>query len=214
MQLGTDVSHIISDPRKSILNGAIATLPEIHTGTILFKMLKAIGDLHHFDLDVPFSKLSAGQQRIIFYGTGERWLSLEKGSQIRFQYKGLYPALEEASRVSFVYRQRLADMQGEVACATCHGSRLRDDAGAVRFQGRTLQEVCEMPLGESLAFFKGLKLKAGKRKSPGTCYTSAWGDSRSWWMWDWNISHSPGRCRLFRAEKANAFASPVKSVAL
>ncbi|MDB5391726.1 MAG: excinuclease subunit, partial [Planctomycetaceae bacterium] len=175
MQLGTDVSHIIADPRKSILDGAISTLPKIQSGTLLFKMLKAIGDLHHFDLDVPFSKLSAGQQRIIFYGTGERWVPLEKGSQIRFQYKGLYPALEEASRVSFVYRQRLADMQGEVACTTCHGSRLRDDAGAVRFQNKTLQEVCELPLGESLAFFKSLKLKAAEKKVAGDLLTEVLG---------------------------------------
>jgi excinuclease ABC subunit A len=175
MQLGTDVAHIIADPRKSILKGAISTFPEVKPGTILFKMLKAIGDLHHFDLDVPFSKLSAGQQRIIFYGTGERWVPLEKGSLIRFQYKGLYPALEEASRVSFVYRQRLADMQGEVACTTCHGSRLRDDAGAVRFQGRTLQEVCEMPLGDSLAFFKALKLKTADKKVAGDLLTEVLG---------------------------------------
>ena len=167
VQLGTDVSHIIADPRKSILEGAIGTLPELKPGTMLYRMLKAIGDLHHFDLKQPFSKLTAGQQRVIFYGTGERWLPLEKGSFIRFQYKGLYPALEEASRVSFVYRQRLADMQGEVACNTCHGSRLRDDAGAVRFQGKTLQDVCEMSLGESLAFFKGLKLKAAEKKVAG-----------------------------------------------
>jgi excinuclease ABC subunit A len=167
VQVGTDQSHIIADPRKSILKGAISTFPEIRTGTILFKMLKAIGDLHHFDLDVPFSKLSPAQQRIIFYGTGERWVPLEKGSQIRFQFKGLYPALEEASRVSFVYRQRLADMQGEVACTTCHGSKLRDDAGAVRFQGLTLQEICELPLGESLTFFKGLKLKTADKKVAG-----------------------------------------------
>ena len=167
MQLGTDLGHIIADPRKSILDGAIDTLPKIERGSMLFKMLKAIADLHHFTLETPFAKLSAPQLRIIFYGTGEKWLPLSANSPIKFQFKGLYPALEEASRVSFVYRQRLADMQGEVACTTCHGSRLRDDAGAVRFNGKTLQELSEMPLGESHLFFKGLKFKAADKRVAG-----------------------------------------------
>lgn len=167
VQVGTDLAHIISDPRKSILEGAIDTLPKIEKGSLLFKMLKAIGDLHHFSLDTPFSKLSAAQQRIVFYGTGEKWIPLGAGSQMKFQYKGLYPALEEASRVSFVYRQRLSDLQGEVACTTCHGSRLRDDAGAVRFNDRTLQELSELPLGESHAFFKSLKLKGADKRVAG-----------------------------------------------
>src|SRR5262249_29869106 len=49
-----------------------------------------------------------------------------------FQYKGLFPALDEASRVSFVYRQRLAHLVSEVPCSTCGGSRLREDAAATR----------------------------------------------------------------------------------
>ena len=166
-QLGTDLAHIIADPRKSILEGAIDTLPQIKRGSMLYKMLQAIADVHHFTLETPFASLSAPQQRVIFYGTGEKWLPLSDNSQIKFQYKGLYPALEEASRVSFVYRQRLADLQGEVACTTCHGSRLRDDAGAVRFNGRTLQELSELPLGESQQFFKGLKFKGAEKRVAG-----------------------------------------------
>ena len=56
-------------------------------------------------------------------------------SRFRFQYKGLYPALEEASRVSPAFRAKLEHLVDEVECSVCGGSRLRDDAAAVRLRG-------------------------------------------------------------------------------
>ncbi len=35
---------------------------------------------------------------------------------MKFQYKGLFPAIDEASRVSSVYRQRLDHLVSEVPC--------------------------------------------------------------------------------------------------
>ena len=66
------------------------------------------------------------------HGTGEAWIDLEPSTDVRFQYKGLFPAIDEAARVSPAYRQRLDHLVSEVACSTCHGSRLREDAAACR----------------------------------------------------------------------------------
>ena len=66
----------------------------------------------------------------------------------RYQFKGLYPALEEAARLSPSLRTRLEHLIDEVTCSVCGGSRLRDDAAAVRFQGATIDELCRRPLGE------------------------------------------------------------------
>jgi len=68
----------------------------------------------------------------------------------RFQYKGLFPALEEGSRFSPSLRRRLAHLVDEVECSACGGSRLRDDAAAVRFRGRTMDQWCRLPLGRLL----------------------------------------------------------------
>jgi excinuclease ABC subunit A len=75
-----------------------------------------------------------------------------------FQYKGLFPAIEEAGRVSFVYRFKLHGMVDDVPCASCMGARLRDDPAAVRFKGFTLDQITRWPLGQALAFFKGLAI--------------------------------------------------------
>src|SRR5207247_7702132 len=109
--------------------------------------------------------------------TQEQGPSVDPRSSIlnlRFQYKGLFPAIDEASRVSFVYRHQLEHLVGEVPCSRCNGSRLRDDAAAMRlplsYQDRTnlrLGELCELPLAQTLALFKSLKLPRDQKRMAG-----------------------------------------------
>ena len=58
-------------------------------------------------------------------------------------------------------------MVGEVECSTCSGSRLRDDASAVRLHGKTIDELCRQPLGDLLARFNDWKLDTRERKIAG-----------------------------------------------
>src|SRR5262249_48151165 len=118
-------------------------------------------------------------QRAILFGTGETWISLHApggretqsksrfGQAPRFQYKGLFPALDEASRVSFTYRHKLEHLVGDVPCATCRGSRLRDDAAASRFQAHNIGDIGHWPLARTLDFFKKLKLTKEQQKVAG-----------------------------------------------
>lgn len=167
VQPGTNLSQLITNEDLSLNAGAIALWPDPRKSALFQKILDALHAHVQLPLDVPFRELTAPQQRIVLYGTGERWLALADGSGMKFQYKGLYPALDEASRVSFVYRQLLSDLTGEVACSTCRGSRLREDASAVRFGGATLQDVSEQPLDQALAFVRGVTLKGEHKRVAG-----------------------------------------------
>jgi excinuclease ABC subunit A len=84
-----------------------------------------------------------------------------------FQYKGLFPAIEEAGRVSFMYRYKLQGMVDDVPCAGCMGARLRDDSAAVRFKGYTLDQISRWPLVRSLTFFRDLALSTDERHIAG-----------------------------------------------
>jgi excinuclease ABC subunit A len=86
---------------------------------------------------------------------------------MRFQFKGLYPALEEASRLSPAFRNRLEPFIDEVDCSQCGGSRLRDDASAVRFRGRTIGDLSRLPLGQLQAAIDAWKLSARERRIAG-----------------------------------------------
>jgi excinuclease ABC subunit A len=171
---GTNLAALL-DTKRTLNEGAIAAWPKPSESPMFAAMLKAMSVELRLPLDVPYARLDPQQQQQILYGTGDRWYEAMvdaasgKGrpSTFRFQYKGLYPALEEASRVSFAYRMALQDLIGEVACPACRGSRLRDDAAAVRFEGRTLGELCALPLGEALDWLKAIKLKTEGKKVGG-----------------------------------------------
>ena len=97
----------------------------------------------------------------------------QKMGDWKFQYKGLFPAIEESSRVSYAYRQKLHELVGEVPCSWCGGSRLRADAAAVRFLDRTIHQLCSLPLDETLAFLKGIPLSAAQKKVAGDLVNEA-----------------------------------------
>jgi excinuclease ABC subunit A len=61
----------------------------------------------------------------------------------------------------------LEHLVDEVECSVCSGSRLRDDASAVRFRGRTMDELCRLPLGRLLEEFQNWKLESTERKIAG-----------------------------------------------
>ena len=170
-QQGTDLSLLLNDPGRTLLDGAIAAWPDPNSCELFGEMLVALGKQLRIPLDVPFRRLSPAQQRLILYGSGERWITLPASklvpSSYSFQFKGLYPAIEEAARVSHPYRQLLRDHVGEVPCSACGGSRLRDDAAAMRFHDVTIGQVCDMPLDEALEFLKSVKLRAAEKKVAG-----------------------------------------------
>jgi excinuclease ABC subunit A len=162
VQKGANAALLIRDAKLSLRDGAVSAWPDLKVNAAFRKFAEALARHGGFSLDKPFAELTAEQQRLILHGSGDEWISpasrgrksSDEQSPLKFQYKGLFPALDEASRVSFVYRQRLAHLVDEVPCMTCHGSRLRDDAAAVRFLGRTPQELADMPVGETLRLFR------------------------------------------------------------
>jgi excinuclease ABC subunit A len=170
---GADMSMLIRDPRLSLAEGAVDLWPGLD-GSLGRRMLEALTGQMGVPLDVPFEKLGTRQRRFILHGTGDEWFDVSApGSTksakplFRFQYKGLYPALDEVSRLSQAYRARLDALVDEVECSTCGGSRLRDDASAVRFRGQTIDELCRMPLGELVEWFARWKPNATQHRIAG-----------------------------------------------
>ena len=169
-QQGADPAALIPDPRKSLERRAAAAWPSFEANPLFARMIRTMADAAGIDPDVPFDELDGRHRRMILHGTGDAWFTVPPGEGepgFSFQYKGLFPALEEAGRVSFYYRAKLQGMVAQVDCVSCMGARLRDDAAAVRFRGFTLDQVSRWPLGRSLEFFKGLKLSGDEKHIAG-----------------------------------------------
>ena len=141
------------------------------TPPVFAAMLAALSAHTGVPTDVPFEQLSARQRRVVLYGCGEEWIDVpnpraaetagrrsKKKDAIsapaaknalpwfRFQYKGLYPALEEAARLSPAMRGKLDPLIDEVECSTCDGTRLRDDAASMRLKNLTIGQIGRLPL--------------------------------------------------------------------
>jgi len=172
-ETGANPLALLRDPKLTLAQGAVGLWP-LANSPLFSRMLAALSAHANVPLDVPFDALSGKQRRAVFYGTGEDWIEVrgegKKKSDpplLRFQFKGLYPALEEAARLSPALRAKWEHLVGEVECSTCGGSRLRDDASAVRLHGRTIEELCRIPLEGLLALFTQWKPDARERKIAG-----------------------------------------------
>jgi excinuclease ABC subunit A len=169
VQRGANPAALIRDPKLTIEEGAVAAWPPL-SNTTFRRFAAALARHFGFRLDVPLAELEPKVQRTLLHGSGEEWILLEPDGEmpgLRFQYKGLLPAVDEATRVSYIYRQRLDYLVSEVPCTACGGSRLREDAAAMRFFDKTIGDIGDLPLGDTLAFFKNLKLTKQQQQVAG-----------------------------------------------
>jgi excinuclease ABC subunit A len=169
-QHGANPAALIPDGRRSLRQGAVVPWPPFDQNPAFARMIEAMAGTLGIDLDLPFDDLEGRFRRAILHGSGDAWFDVPASKNqpgFAFQYKGLFPAIEEAARVSFMYRHKLQGMVDNVPCVSCMGARLRDDSAAVRFRGFTIDQVGHWPLGRALEFFKGLKLDGDEKHIAG-----------------------------------------------
>jgi excinuclease ABC subunit A len=191
-QTGANPAALLRDPSLSLAKGALLVWPDVSLATSQ-QMLTALAAHTGVPIDVPYQELSPRQKRLLLHGTGEDWIAVYGSSTKRagastppraksahggedasaraplfkFQFKGLYPALEEASKLSPRLRALLDQFIDQIDCSQCGGSRLRDDSASVRFRERTLDSICRTPLGDLIGQVKKWKLAANEKKVAG-----------------------------------------------
>ncbi len=169
-QQGANPATLIPDMRLSMRDGAVVVWPDFREFPEFARTIGAMCEALGIDLDTPFEELDARHRRIILHGAGETWFTVpatKDQPSFSYQYKGLFPAIEEAARVSFLYRFKLQGMVDDVPCASCMGARLRDDAAAVKFRGFTLDQINGWPLGRTLEFVTKLDMTEDERHIAG-----------------------------------------------
>ena len=175
----TGVEHrsLVRDPSLSLGDGALDLWPSLDRkdcGVMSRLMLEALCRATGLPIDLPLAELSGLQQRVLFEGTGERWIEVPrpkgiagKGPWFSFQFKGLENACEEAARLVVGLRGKVDAVMGEVPCSECGGSRLADVASAITLWGRSLDVWCRMPLGRLQQELAAVSLSDADRKIAG-----------------------------------------------
>lgn len=59
--------------------------------------------------------------------------------------------------------QKIGEYMTDVECDYCHGARLKDEYLSVRINEKNIYEICQMPVKDSLQWFKDLELEESKK---------------------------------------------------
>lgn len=180
-EFGANQDRLITGPERSLRDGAVGSWPDPATNPVFAAMLEALSETFSLPLDEPWYRLTPAQQRLVLHGDDEKWVQVtatqlqaaKSAAPFRFLYRGLYPSIEAASRLSYAHRHSLSEMAGERDCSACGGTRLGADAAAVQLRSTTLPQLCRMPLSESLAFLNNLKPNKAEKKIAGDLLNEA-----------------------------------------
>ncbi len=162
-QRGMGKNTLIPDPKRSLLEGAV-TAWGLLSGPLL-DLLTAVGREAGFDLRTPVCELSDKATEALLYGLGDRWIKGPGG--LCFQYRGLFPTVEELVRLSPRFRKEMGDLVQDVPCPACRGMRLKPVSASVRLREKTLPETVDMPISEVRTWFDEMALAPREQEAAG-----------------------------------------------
>ncbi len=159
-----DPDLVVPDPSLSLSDGAIAPWRSAHTQYFV-RMLQSLAGEHGIDMDRPWSKLAEKHRTLVLNGAGEAVLVKYRNRygrerQYTSSYEGVMPWIKRRHETSESdgTREQFESYMREVPCRKCKGARLKHASLAVTVGGRNISEVCDLPIGESAAFLRGLEL--------------------------------------------------------
>ncbi|WP_382303636.1 excinuclease ABC subunit A [Herbiconiux sp. UC225_62] len=152
---------MVPDDSLSIRDGALAAWPTAWHGKQLRDSLISLG----YDIDVPWRDLSEEQRTWALFtdespqvpiftdrSPAEVRKAVAAGRSPRYMSTFLgvrrYVLDTFANSKSARMRERASSFMRSVLCPTCGGRRLKPEALAVTFEGRTITDVAAMPLDE------------------------------------------------------------------
>lgn len=101
-----------------------------------------------FPIHKPWFELTEAQQQLVWDGNEH--------------FEGLHDFFSylESKNYKIQNRVMLSRYRGKTKCSTCHGKRLRPEAGYVKINDTALQDLVTKPLDELAVFFKELTLNS------------------------------------------------------
>ena len=151
--MGIDEDLVVPDKSKSIYDGAIACWQSEKMQPWLDELIYNAAQFG-FPIHTAYYALTPEQKHLIW--TGNQW------------FKGLnafFHELEEKQYSRIQYKVMLARYKGKTTCPVCHGLHLRREAEYVLVSGKSIQQLCSMPLSELQEWFKHIELTDIERQT-------------------------------------------------
>ena len=109
-----------------------------------------VNNAYKFDFPIhkPWFELTTEQKQLVWDGN-----KYFEGINDFFSYL-------ESKNYKIQNRVMLSRYRGKTKCNTCHGKRLRPEASYVKIDGKSIQELVELPLHKIALYFENVKLNA------------------------------------------------------
>ena len=143
--VGIDEHLVIPNRSLSVYDGAVLCWRGEKMGEWLQEFLRE-APMHNFPIFTPYYELTQEEKDYLWHGPREKVC-----------IDSFFKMLEE-NQYKIQYRVMLARYRGKTTCPTCHGGRLKKEAGYVKVGGRNITELVQLPITELKEFFDHLVL--------------------------------------------------------
>ena len=165
-----DPELVVPNPDLSVREGAIAPFS---AGRAQFfeRVLEAVAETQGFAASVPFASLKKADQHALLYGTGTKKVQVTyknrygRSRTYSTAYEGVIPYLQRRHGEvdSDWSREQIESYMREVPCPECGGARLKPESLAVTVDGRSIHDVCVMPIRDAAEVLAAIELSERDR---------------------------------------------------
>jgi excinuclease ABC subunit A len=165
VKLEVDQDLVIPDRSLTLNEGAIIPWNPI-SSQYYPEMLAQFAKQTGIDMDTPFEKLSAKQQKMILFGNGEKPFHFHYENDfggvrdVDVPFEGVINNVERRYKEtnSDFTRDQMRKYMTELTCQTCGGYRLNPQALSVKVGDIHIGQISERPVSDEIPFFTKLNL--------------------------------------------------------
>ena len=144
--MGIDPDLVVPDKSKTIYEGAIVCWQSEKMRPWQDELIYHAAQFD-FPIHTPFYALTPEQKQLIW--TGNEY------------FRGLHAFFKEIEKEQYSrlqYKVILARYKGKTTCPVCNGFHLRKEAGYVQVNGKSIQQLCAMPISDLDEWFQHIAL--------------------------------------------------------
>ena len=159
-----DPKLVLPDAHKAFCDGAVAALSS-NPDSWFMRQLGGLLKMHGFSLENCYADLPSDVQQNVMWGTEDTCVFEYENlrgetKQYATAFEGVIPMVrrryKEAS--SDMMRDQFGQFMTVKPCTTCHGTRLRHEALAIKIGGLNIAELTDMTVRDLIPFFENLQL--------------------------------------------------------
>ncbi len=170
-RMEVDPDLVVPDTQATLGEGAIQPWSQAHVADYFLRLMGALGEELGFDLNTPWDKLPAKARKSLLDGhptkvhvvTTNRY-GRQRAYYAEFEGVRSYVERRHGEAESDTSRERFEGFMREVPCPACGGSRLKPVSLAVTLGGKSIAEVCHLPINETAHFLRELELSTREKQ--------------------------------------------------